>query len=410
MKILYLSQYFPPEIGAPSARVYEFARCWVEMGHEVKVLTAFPNHPTGIIPDEYKGEIFRRESVDGIEVVRTWVFATPNKGFLKRIINYLSFPISAILMGLPRVGECEVVIATSPQFFVAAAGYIAGIFKRKPFIFEVRDLWPDSIEAVGAMSNKLILKTLRCIEEFLYRRSSKIIAVANSTRDILSSRGVPESKIHIIPNGADIDLFCPGNKQNQVREKYGIKESEFLVSYIGTHGMAHGLETVLEAASALADNNDVRFLLVGEGAEKEKLVNMAKSRNIENVMFLDQQSKDLIPSFYQASDVCLVPLIDRPLFSAVIPSKIFEIMSSSRPVILGVRGEALALLEQAEAGIAVEPENPGEMVDAIERLYKNRELASSLGSNGRKFIEEHYSRNRMAENYIEVLSSIKQKR
>jgi glycosyltransferase involved in cell wall biosynthesis len=405
MKILYISQYFPPEVGAPSARVYEFAHYWSKMGHEVKVLTAFPNHPTGVVPEEYRGRIFQRESMDGIEVVRTWVFAAPNKGFAKRVINYLSFPISAVLLGTPMIDGCDVIIATSPQFFVAAAGYIMSTFKRRKFVFEVRDLWPGSIEAVGAMSNRPVLRILRSIEEFLYRRADKIIAVADSTRDILSGRGVPWSKIHIVPNGADIDFFRPGPKDNHIRRKYGITEDDFVVSYIGTHGMAHGLETVLDAALHFRDNSQMKFCFVGEGAEKERLVKIAKGYALSNAMFIDQQPRELMPYFYQASDICLVPLIDRPLFSAVIPSKMFEIMSCSRPVILSARGESRALLERANAGIAIEPENSAQLVDAVSYLYENNDLANSLGVNGRAFMEEHYSREKMAANYIEVLSS-----
>ena len=404
MRILYISQYFPPEMGAPSARVYEFARYWSEMGHEVKVLTAFPNHPTGIIPEEYRGEFFRREFVDGIEVIRTWIFAAPNKGFVKRIINYLSFPISAVLLGTPMIGACDVVVATSPQFFVAAAGYIVGGFKRRKFVFEVRDLWPDSIEAVGAMSNQSVLQLLRSIEEFLYRRADKIIAVANSTRDILSKRGVRKSKIYVVPNGADINLFRPGPRQNYIREKYGIAANEFVVSYIGTHGMAHGLETVLDAALHFRDNGRIKFLFVGEGAQKEKLMDLAKDYALSNVMFIDQQAKELIPYFYQASDACLVPLIDQPLFSAVIPSKMFEIMSCARPIVLSVKGEACALLNQANAGIAIEPENSAQLVGAISRIYGDNDMGNSLGSNGRKFVEKYFSREKMALDYIEILS------
>jgi len=405
MRILYISQYFPPEIGAPSARVHEFARYWSEMGHEVKVLTAFPNHPTGVIPEEYRGEIFRREFVDGIEVLRTWVFAAPNRGFAKRIMNYVSFPASAVLLGIPKIGSCDVVIATSPQFFVAVAGYIISRFKKKPFIFEVRDLWPDSIKAVGAMSDGFVLQVLTSIEEFLYRRASKIIAVANSTKGILSRRGVPEFKICIIPNGADINLFRPGPKNNKIRERYGIDADDFVVSYIGTHGMAHGLKTVLDAASHLKNNGRIRFLFVGEGAEKEKLIRLAKDHALSNVMFIDQQPKELIPYFYQASDVCLVPLLDRQLFSAVLPSKIFEIMSCGRPIVLSVRGESRALIERASAGIAIEPENPDQMIEAVLSLYANAQLAEFFGSNGRKFVENYYSREKMAEDYIQVLLS-----
>jgi len=275
----------------------------------------------------------------------------------------------------------------------------------RKFIFEVRDLWPDSIEAVGAMSNQSVLQALRSIEEFLYRRADKIIAVAYSTRDILSKRGVPKSKIHVVPNGADINLFRPGPKQNHIRNEYGLAENDFVVSYIGTHGMAHGLETVLEAARHLQDNRHMKFLFVGEGAKKEDLITLSKQYELKNVFFINQQPKDLIPYFYQASDVCLVPLIDQPLFSAVIPSKMFEIMSCGCPIILSVRGEACSMLERANAGIAIEPEDPDQLVDSILQLSKNGDQSRTLGNNGRKFIEKYFSREKMAIDYIKVLSS-----
>jgi len=398
MKILYISQYFPPEIGAPSNRVYELARHWINMGHQVKVLTAFPNHPTGIIPEEYKGEVFRREFVDGIEVIRTWVFAAPNKGFTKRIINYLSFPMSAILMGIPTIGACDVVIATSPQFFVAAAGFVVSRFKRKPYIFEVRDLWPDSIVAVGAMKNKVILNSLKSIEHFLYRRSDGIVGVAESVEKVISSRAGGRPNMAIIPNGVDSDFFAATEVENP-------PEDEFLVSYIGTHGLAHGLETVLDAAERLRDYN-IKFRFVGEGAEKENLVQSARQRNLQSVSFLPGQPHESIPGFYRASHVCLVPLKDREVFSLTIPSKIFEIMACRRPVILGVKGESCRVLEKAHAGIIVEPENASALADAILTLYNDAKKCKTMGINGRNFVKEHYSRENLSKKYIEFLKGI----
>ncbi len=398
MKILYISQYFPPEIGAPSVRVYELARHWVRMGHQVKVLTAFPNHPTGIIPEEYRGEIFRREFIDGIEVIRTWVFAAPNKGFTKRILNYLSFPISAILMGSPMIGACDVVIATSPQFFVAAAGFIVGRFKKKPYIFEVRDLWPDSIMAVGAMKNELVLGLLSSIEHFLYKRAAGIVGVAESVREVIASRAGRHPKIAIIPNGVDADFFAATEADNP-------PEDEFLVSYIGTHGLAHGLETVLDAAEKLRDYS-IKFQFVGEGAEKENLVQSARRRNLQSVSFLPGQPHELIPDFYRASHVCLVPLKDREVFSLTIPSKIFEIMACQRPVILGVRGESRSVLEEARAGIAVEPENASALADAILTLYNDPPKCKIMGANGRDFVRKHYSREKLSKKYVKFLTSI----
>lgn len=398
MRILYISQYFPPEMGAPSARVYELASHWLRMGHEVKVLTAFPNHPTGIVPEDYRGEILRREFVDGIEVIRTWVFATPNKGFTKRIANYLSFPISATLLGIPLAHECDVVIATSPQFFVGAAGYMASRFKKKPFIFEVRDLWPDTIIAVGALKNKLILELLRSMERFLYKRASGIVAVAESAGGVISQRAGPYSRVAVIPNGVDMDFFRSDGDSHRDNE-------QFLVSYIGTHGLCQGLEVVLDAAEKLKGYN-IKFLFVGEGAEKEKLMQDAQRRRLSSVSFLPGQPRELVPQFYKDSDVCLVVLKDRDVFSHTIPSKMFEIMACARPIVLAVKGESRRVLEQAHAGIPVEPENASELADAILRLYNNAEQAEIMGCNGRAFVEKHYSRGCLSEKYIHFLASI----
>jgi glycosyltransferase involved in cell wall biosynthesis len=398
MKILYISQYFPPEIGAPSNRVYELACHWIKMGHQVKVLTAFPNHPTGIIPEEYKGEKFRREVIDGIEVIRTWVFATPNRGFTKRIINYLSFPISAILMGAPMIGACDVVIATSPQFFVATAGFIVGKLKRKPFIFEVRDLWPDSIIAVGAMKNKAILDSLKSMEHFLYKRASGIVGVAESVEEVIAERAGKRLKMAIIPNGVDTEFFAATTIENK-------PDAEFLVSYIGTHGLAHGLETVLDAAEKLRDYN-IKFRFVGEGAEKEKIVRSARRRNLPSVSFLPGQPHELIPDLYRDSNVCLVPLKDREVFSLTIPSKMFEIMACRRPVILGVRGESRRILEKANAGIAIEPENASALADAILTLYNDRKKCEIMGANGYDFVRKYYSRESLSKKYVEFLMDI----
>lgn len=380
-------------MGAPSARVYELARYWVEMGHKVKVLTAFPNHPTGIIPPEYKGQVFRREFVNGIEIIRTWVFATPNRGFTKRIVNYISFPVSAILLGIPLVHSCDVIIATSPQFFVGAAGFIISRFKRKPFVFEIRDLWPDTIIAVGALKNRIILDLLRSIERFLYKRASGIVGVAESARDVLSKRAGRQPKIAIIPNGVDMDFFMSAEKR---------KDGEFLVSYIGTHGMCQGLGVVLDAAEKLRDSK-IKFLFVGEGAEKEKLIKDAQRRGLLSVTFLPGQPRELVPGFYRTSDVCLVLLKDREVFSFTIPSKIFEIMACARPIILGVKGESKRVLERANAGIAIEPENASALADAILMLYNNPRQAEILGRNGQAFVAEQFSRKRLSEKYLEFL-------
>ena len=375
------------------------------MGHQVTVLTGFPNHPTGVIPPEYQGERFRRERWDGIDVIRTWLYAAANKGTGRRILNYLSFPTTACLLGLPAIRACDVIVATSPQFFVACAGWVAANVLKRPFVFEVRDLWPDSIEAVGAITNRSVLRGLRAVEEFLYRRASLIVAVAHSTVRILGERGFDTSRMVVLPNGVDLDLFCPGPKENAVRAQHAPK-GETLVTYIGTHGMAHSLQTVLESAETLSSRGDIRFLFVGEGAEKDRLMAWASEHQLRNVTFLGQQPREVLPEFYQASDICLVPLRNTPLFQAVLPSKMFEIMGAGRPTLLSVQGEARQLLQAAQAGIDIDPESPQSLCAAILKLAEMPELGDWYGLNGHDYVRKHYTRQGIANRYIQALETV----
>lgn len=405
MHILFISQYFPPEIGAPATRTYELCKAWTQSGHDVTVLTAFPHHPTGVVPPYYRRKFFLRESVKSIRLVRTYVYATANKGIVKRTLSYISFLLSAVFF-FPFI-KChpQVVIATSPQFFVAIAGYLISRIKRRPFVFEVRDLWPESIVAVGALKNPWLIGALNKISHFLYQRASLIVAVSESTREILAKRGIPKNKIEVIPNGIDTGLFFGQHDAKSVRRQYGL-EGKFVVSYIGTHGMAHALQTVLTAAVLLRQREDIQFLFVGEGSEKDDLLRRRDVERLENVTFLGQQDHEMVPLFLKASEVSLVPLRNEALFSTVLPSKIFEIMAASRPIILSVTGEAKALVERAKAGLCVEPENAEMMKDAILKLYENRQLGKTLGKNGKRFVEAHYARAELAFRYVQVLRGI----
>ncbi len=402
MRILYVSQYFPPEMGAPSARVFELSRRWVKKGDQVTVLTGFPNHPTGIIPAEYRGYRFLEEKKEGIRVVRTYIFAAPNKGFFKRVLSYVSFMCSAIVQGTRKVGKQDLLIATSPQFFVGIAGLVISRLKGVPFVFEVRDLWPESIVQLGQLKNRTIIRFLEWIEMTLYRKAAHIVGVADSTVDILTKRGVPKEKITIIKNGVDLDLFKSRDDQESLKEKHGFKD-RFIVSYIGTHGLSHALDKVLDTAQQLKDEKEILFLLVGEGAEKENLKRKAKRLALKNVVFLDQIDKKQLPEYYALSDVILVTLRDLPLFRSVIPSKIFEIMAMARPILISVDGESRKLVEQAQAGIFCQPENPQEMKDKILYLKAQPELRRELGRNGRHFVEEQFDRNKLADRYQELL-------
>jgi glycosyltransferase involved in cell wall biosynthesis len=392
-------------MGAPSARVFELSRRWVKNGDKVTVLTGFPNHPTGIIPAEYRGYRFLEEEKEGIRVVRTYIFAAPNKGFFKRVLSYVSFMCSAIVQGTRKVGKQDLLIATSPQFFVGIAGLIISRLKGVPFVFEVRDLWPESIVQLGQLKNKTIIRFLEWIEMTLYRKAAHIVGVADSTVKILTERGVPAEKISIIKNGVDLELFTMRSDTEALKRKHGY-QGKFIVSYIGTHGLSHALDKVLDAAELLRNEREILFLLVGEGAEKEHLKRKAASLNLKNVEFLDQIGKKQLPEYYALSDIVLVTLRDLPLFRSVIPSKIFEIMAMGRPIIISVDGESRKLVEQAQAGIFCQPENPQEMKEKILYLKTRPAQRLELGRNGRRFVEEHFDRNKLADRYQELLHRI----
>jgi colanic acid biosynthesis glycosyl transferase WcaI len=412
VRILYISQYFPPEMGAPSARASELARHWAAAGHQVSVLTGFPNHPTGFVPAEWRRRLRRlpsHENVAGVTVYRTWLWPLPNRKGHERMRNYASFCISAGLRGL-TLPRPDVIIASSPQLLVGLSGWWLAFTRQIPFVFEVRDLWPESLIAVGVGGeNSLLHHTLAAIANSLYQRADRIVVVTGAFKDhLIRHWRVPAEKIDIVENGVEADLFAPANcnSVSALRMRLGA-ESRFLVCYIGTMGMAHGLETLLDAAKKLqAENPAVLFVLIGEGAERERLQQLAVYRGITTVRFLDQQAREHIPAFISAGDVCLVLLKKTDVFKTVIPTKMLEFMSCARPVILGVQGQAQDILERAGAGLSIEPENAQALASAINQLASNRDLARTLGENGRKYIQENFSRANTARKYIGILASV----
>ena len=405
MRILYVSQYFPPEMGAPAARVYELARAWVKLGHQVTVLTAFAHHPTGIKAEADRGVLTRRETIDGIQVIRTYVYATANKGILKRMVSYASFMLSAMTIGRLRIAPPDVVIATSPQLLCAVAGYTLARTLGAPFVFEVRDLWPESILAVEALRDSLLIGALKGVARHLYHRCEKIVTVGDGYRRGIHQRyGIPLTKMAVVRNGIDTDLFVPLPRNNEVRNAYGWG-NRFVLMYVGTLGMAHGLQHVLEAARALRDDPDKLFVFVGEGAEKEALKRLAADWQLPNVQFIDQQPKARIPWFLAACDLGLVSLRNTPLFQEVLPSKIFEYLGMERPVLINVAGEARQIVEQAAAGEYVASEDVPAMVEAIRRLAQQPKRLQSMGRSGREFVLKHFDRSVLARHYLEILTA-----
>ncbi|QQS44832.1 MAG: glycosyltransferase family 4 protein [Acidobacteriota bacterium] len=406
MRITFLCQYFPPEMGAPSARTYEHARHWVRMGHEVTVITGFPNHPTGIIRPEYRGYFIKRESVDGIDLLRTWIYCAANKGFLRRILNFLSFFFSSFLLGAIRTGRPDLIIGTSPQFFCAVSAYLLSLLKRVPFVFEVRDIWPQSAIELGVLRNRLVIRVLEAIEMHLYRRAALIVIVAESTREYLIEKGVDPGRIAIIPNGIDDGYLASATATaEEVRRETGLEE-KFIVSYIGTHGMSHALGVVLQAAARLRDDRSIHFLFIGEGAEKARLKAQARELNLSNVTFIDEQPREKLLAYYRASDVSLAPLKRLPIFRKVLPSKLFELMGAGCPVICSVEGEAARLVAASEAGICIEPENVESLVGAIRDLRKDATARERMSRNGRSYVMTNYLRSTLAERYLEALGRV----
>ena len=412
MKILYVSQYFPPEMGAPAARAAELARHWAEAGHDVSILTGFPNHPTGVVPPEWRSRLHRlayREKTGRVEVFRTWLWPLPNRKAHERMRNYASFCLSSALrgLGMPRP---DVIIATSPQLLVAVSGWWLAFAKRVPFVFEVRDLWPESLIAVGAGDgNSLLHKSLSAMADFLYQRSDHIVVVSPAFKEhLMKHRHVPSGKISTVQNGVETTLFSPSSAEanHRLRQRIGAA-GKFLVCYVGTMGWAHGLETLLDAASQLQTQSpNVLFMLIGEGAEKERIKSTAQSRGLNNIRFFDQQPRETIPAFISASDACLVLLKKTDVFKTVIPTKMLEFMSCSRPVILGVDGQARQMVEEAGAGVVIEPESSAALVQAIGKLAAEPGLGHAMGQRGREYILRNLSRGQTADTYLRVLEEL----
>jgi colanic acid biosynthesis glycosyl transferase WcaI len=406
MRILYVSQYFPPEMGAPAARVHELSREWARLGHRVTVLTAFAHHPLGIKAPADRWRLTRREQRDGIDVVRAYIYAAPNQGTARRMASYASFMLAAVPVGALRVPRPEIVVATTPQLLCACAGYALARFFRVPFVLEVRDLWPESVLAVGAMSDNFIIRGLKRTARFLYEHSDRIVTVGQGyANKIHELYGLPLAAMDIVTNGIDASLFRPGPRDNSVRREYGWGD-RFVVMYVGTHGMAHALDKVLETAERLREREEVRFVFVGEGAEKDGLKRRAAELGLPNVEFIDQQPKERVVEFYAACDLGLVTLRDTPLFQEVLPSKIFEYLGMERPILISVEGQARQVAEASGAGEFVAPEDPEAMAQAILRLAGQREQLRERGRQGRRFVLENYDRSALARKYLTLLEGL----
>ncbi len=404
MKILFLSHYYAPEVNAPASRLSEHARFWAEAGHDVTVVTCAPNHPNGILYPGYHNRVFARENIGGIDIVRLWTYLAANEGFLSRIINYVSYFLSVLLWRW-RLPKADIVISTSPQFFCGLAGWLFQS-KKRPWILEIRDLWPESIVAVGAMKASPLIRLLEWLERWAYRRADLIIAVTDSFVDHIKPL-CRDTPIAVIKNGVALSAYRGGkDSEAQAFRAAHDLEGKFIAAYVGTMGMAHGLQTILDAADALRTRTDIVFLLVGDGADMKNLMREREERNLTNVCYIGRQPKEAMPTIWHAADAALVLLRPSDTFKKVIPSKMFEAMAAERPIVLGVEGEALDLLEKSKGGIGIRPGDAAALVHALTRLEADRALSNSLGQNGRNFVIRNFSREKLAHDYLALLQSL----
>jgi Glycosyltransferase len=378
-------------VGAPQNRIFEFARHLKGLGNNVSILTAMPNYPKGRIFDEYKNLRYMTEEIDGIKIIRTSIYATKSSSFTKRLMNYLSFTISSVTRGVWHIDKPDVIITESPPLFLGYSGYLLSRLKGAKYVFNVSDLWPESAVKLGVLHNKQLIKMSTWLEEFCYKKAHLITGQTQGIVDNIKSRIKEKEKVNLITNGVDTELFKRENRNEELRKQWGI-DGKFALCYAGIHGLAQGLEVIINTADILKEQKDIRFVFIGDGPEKEKLIKMKDEYGLDNVLFFPMQPKKEMPAIIASMDATIIPLKKLDLFKGALPSKMFEALSSELPIILAVEGEAKNLMESAKAGICVEPENAAQIADAVMELYNNEDYCKELGKNGRKYVMEHYSR------------------
>lgn len=409
MRILFFCHYFPPEVNAPASRTYEHCLRWVRAGHDVTVITCVPNCPDGVVFDGYRNKLRPQvETIDGIRVVRVWSWIAPNAGTFRRIRNYVSYMISAAWRSLFEKRP-DVIVASSPQFFCGWAGVIASWLRWRPLVLEIRDIWPDSIEAVGAIKNRLPIRILEFLERRMYRSARHIVAVGGGYRDIIVKKTPKVAKrISVITNGVDPAKFPVLPRDEAFLDQWGLG-GKFVCSYIGTIGMAHGLDVVVDSARKLKDagRKDIAFLLVGDGAQRQRLEQRVHDEGLrEWVTFTGRLPREQMPTVLASSDACLVHLRGTELFETVIPSKIFETMAMERPIIMGVKGPARDIVLQADAGVPMEPDSADELAAMLTKMSDDRAWTASLGVKAREFVLAHYNRDTLAAEYLDLLEQV----
>jgi glycosyltransferase involved in cell wall biosynthesis len=406
MRVLLLSQYFPPETGGPPNRMLSIARGLERNGHDVVVVAEKPNHPEGIIRPDYRGGFFEEREYEGIPVIYTWVRARPEKTFVSRILFYVSFMVSSVLGAIKTQGPFDVVIASSPPLFVGLSGWAAARLKGARFVFDVRDIWPEVAVAMGELTNPVMIRVAESIESFIYDQADGVTAVTDSFCDHISNVAGPGTPTRRVMNGTIPETFDRPETRKPKRKNLGVEEDTFVVTYAGNVGLAQGLPHVIGAAERVADRDDVEIHIVGSGPVKEQLVALEREKQLDNVRFFDRVPLDQAAAHMAASDALLVPLGDNPIYRQFIPSKLFDSMAAGRPVLLSVEGEARALLEEADAGLSYPAEDAQALAKAIRQLADDRERAQDMGRRGRRFAYSECTRREQADRLVDFVEQV----
>lgn len=406
MKLLILTQYFPPEVGAPQNRLFELAVRLKKSGIDVSVLTAMPNYPQMKIYAGYENKDYFYEEIDEIPVHRASIYLPKSKSIIERLKNYFSFVYSSARVGKNKIGEIDVIMCESPPLFLGYSALYLKRIKKAKLIFNVSDLWPESAEKLGVVTNKWMLKLAYNLEEKLYRKS---VLVTGQTQGICKSihQRFPDVKTYWLPNGVDVSYYNPTSVSNHWRTENGFQDNDILFLYAGIIGLAQGLEIILSAAKKLESHSNIKFILLGSGPEKEKLQRIKEKDQLLNVYFFDAVSKTQMPAIVKASDVSIIPLRKLELFLGAIPSKIFENLSMEKPVILAVDGEARELfVNQGKCALYTEPENVDDLVNNVLLLSKDTVLRKQLGEKGRLYVEQNFNRNLIAQKFHHILNNL----
>ncbi|MGQ0763395.1 MAG: glycosyltransferase family 4 protein [Acidobacteriota bacterium] len=392
MRILFVTQIFPPEMGALPNRLYPFVRQMVAGGHKVSIATVMPNYPRGIVFPEYQGKRSVREEVNGCTIFRQLSYAAPrNKSRWSQLRSYLSFIPAAFQAGL-RAGKLDVVFVTSPPLFSVIPAIALAKLRRAKIVLDVRDLWPDELITYGAFrEGSIAVQVLRIVERWAYRNADCITATTQAIVEVIAERGVSRENIFLLPNGADVELFHPLPAENPIAGEYDFG-NRFVVMYSGLFGIKHSLEVFLEAAAKLQDQKDIVFFLLGNGARRDALVSQARQMKLDNVIFGDERIVGQVPSLLARADVCFAAVRPEPYPRKVISVKVFEYLACEKPVVGALSGESARVLEESGGGIVVPPGDAHATAEAIRSLFHDHERRAAMGKAGRRYVDEHYSR------------------